>query len=42
MAAPVQRSDAETRVVFLPRDPQWAYVFWDIADADRDQALAAT
>jgi hypothetical protein len=38
---PVQRADAETRVVFLPRDPQWAYVFWDIADADRDQALAA-
>ena len=19
-----------TRVVFLPRDPQWAYVFWEI------------
>jgi len=39
--APIQRSDAETRVVFLPRDPQWAYVFWDIADDDRDDALAA-
>jgi hypothetical protein len=38
--APVQRSDSETRVVFLPRDPQWAYVFWDIADVDRDDALA--
>ena len=41
--APPQRAsiDAETRVVFLPRDPQWAYVFWDIADDDRSQALAA-
>jgi len=39
--APARRPDAETRVVFLPRDPQWAYVFWDIADDDRDQALAA-
>ena len=27
-----------TRVVFLPRDPQWAYVFWEIADADRKRA----
>ncbi|MCS5694357.1 Rho termination factor N-terminal domain-containing protein, partial [Cyanobium sp. FGCU-6] len=25
--APAPRPDAETRVVFLPRDPQWAYVF---------------
>lgn len=41
--APPRRSsvDAETRVVFLPRDPQWAYVFWDITDTDREQALAA-
>jgi len=39
--APARRADAETRVVFLPRDPQWAYVFWDIAESDRDQALAA-
>ena len=39
--APTQRTDAETRVVFLPRDPQWAYVFWDITDTDREQALAA-
>lgn len=38
---PSRRADAETRVVFLPRDPQWAYVFWDIADDDRDQALAS-
>jgi hypothetical protein len=31
----------ETRVVFLPRDPQWAYVFWEICPADRESALAA-
>jgi hypothetical protein len=28
-------------VVFLPRDPQWAYVFWEICPADRESALAA-
>ena len=28
----------DTRVVFLPRDPQWAYVFWEISDADRKVA----
>ena len=38
---PASRPAAETRVVFLPRDPQWAYVFWDISEADREQALAA-
>jgi hypothetical protein len=39
--APAPRPAAETRVVFLPRDPQWAYVFWDISEADRQGALAA-
>ncbi|MFM7393310.1 MAG: DUF4912 domain-containing protein, partial [Cyanobium sp.] len=39
--APAPRPAAETRVVFLPRDPQWAYVFWEISDPDRDLALAA-
>ena len=29
VARPSQRND---RVVFLPRDPQWAYVFWEISD----------
>ncbi len=29
----------ETRVVFLPRDPEWAYVFWEISEADRNRAL---
>ena len=39
--APASRPAAETRVVFLPRDPQWAYVFWDISDSDRELAMAA-
>ena len=30
--------DVKTNVVFLPRDPDWAYVFWQISDADRDKA----
>ena len=30
-----------THVVFLPRDPQWAYCFWTIHPADRERALAA-
>ncbi|MFZ9849151.1 MAG: DUF4912 domain-containing protein [Vulcanococcus sp.] len=30
-----------TEVVFLPRDPQWAYCFWSIAPADRQRAQAA-
>lgn len=34
-------STANTSVVFLPRDPQWAYVFWDISESDRASALAA-
>ena len=33
-------STANTSVVFLPRDPQWAYVFWDISESDRASALA--
>jgi hypothetical protein len=36
---PAPRPSEETRVVFLPRDPQWAYVFWEISEEDRDQAL---
>ncbi|MCR8539368.1 MAG: DUF4912 domain-containing protein [Prochlorococcus marinus CUG1439] len=30
--------DFKTNVVFLPRDPDWAYVFWQISDADREKA----
>ena len=29
---------SNTRVVFLPRDPQWAYVFWEISESDRKAA----
>ncbi|MFN9242473.1 MAG: DUF4912 domain-containing protein, partial [Cyanobacteriota bacterium] len=39
--APAPRPAQETRVVFLPRDPQWAYVFWEISEDDREQALQA-
>jgi uncharacterized protein len=38
---PAPRPEAETSVVFLPRDPQWAYVFWEISEADRASAQAA-
>ena len=30
-----------TQVTFLPRDPQWAYVFWSISAADQARAVAA-
>jgi hypothetical protein len=36
---PAPRPSEDTRVVFLPRDPQWAYVFWEISDGDREQAF---
>ena len=32
--------DTNTRVVFLPRDPQWAYVFWEISEQDRKKAVS--
>jgi hypothetical protein len=38
-AAP--RPSQETTVAFLPRDPQWAYVHWEISAEDRQQALAS-
>ena len=31
-------NSTETKVVFLPRDPEWAYVFWEISDKDRETA----
>jgi hypothetical protein len=37
--SPPPRPSEETRVVFLPRDPQWAYVFWEISEDDREDAL---
>jgi hypothetical protein len=36
--APAPRPSDDTRVVFLPRDPQWAYVFWEISEDDQDLA----
>ena len=33
--------DQATQVVFLPRDPQWAYCFWSISQADQARASAA-
>ncbi len=27
-----------TKVSFLPRDPEWAYVFWQISESDREKA----
>jgi len=32
---------APSQVTFLPRDPQWAYVFWTISSADRQRAADA-
>ena len=42
VSAPITPPPADhTEVVFLPRDPQWAYCFWSIAPADRQRAQAA-
>ena len=30
--------EVTTKVVFLPRDPEWAYVFWQVSDIDREKA----
>ena len=38
-AAP--RPNQETKVVFLPRDPQWAFVHWEISAQDQQSVLAA-
>ena len=32
------KEEVKTKIVFLPRDPEWAYVFWQISDNDRDKA----
>ncbi|MEB3332087.1 MAG: DUF4912 domain-containing protein [Synechococcaceae cyanobacterium] len=36
-----QQPQACTQLTFLPRDPQWAYVFWTISSADRERAATA-
>jgi ABC-type phosphate transport system substrate-binding protein len=28
----------ESRIVLLPRDPHWAYAYWDIANAQKEEA----
>ena len=32
----ISSEEVKTNVVFLPRDPDWAYVFWQISDSDRE------
>tara|TARA_B100000131_G_scaffold298624_1_gene318315 strand:- start:1878 stop:3041 length:1164 start_codon:yes stop_codon:yes gene_type:complete len=32
------KNEIVTNLVFLPRDPEWAYVFWQISDIDRERA----
>ena len=36
--ASTSTEEVKTNVVFLPRDPDWAYVFWQISDDDREKA----
>ncbi len=32
------KEEIVTKIVFLPRDPEWAYVFWQISENDREKA----
>ena len=32
------KEEINTKVAFLPRDPEWAYVFWQISEIDREKA----
>jgi hypothetical protein len=34
-------AQSSSQITFLPRDPQWAVVFWSISSADRERAAAA-
>ena len=34
-------AQSSSQVTFLPREPQWAVVFWQISRADQDRAAAA-
>ena len=40
-SAPPAAEPSTTHVVFLPRDPQWAYCFWSISSADQQGARKA-
>ena len=34
----ITATEVKTNLVFLPKDPEWAYVFWQISDKDREKA----
>ena len=34
----ISKEELNTKVSFLPRDPEWAYVFWQISESDRAKA----
>jgi hypothetical protein len=38
--APAQ-PQTSSHITFIPRDPQWAYVFWEISGSDQQRATAA-
>ena len=38
---PVSVEAMQTQVVFLPRDPSWAYCFWTISQEDRERMAAS-
>ena len=40
-SVPMPASESLSQVTFLPRDPQWAYVFWTISPADLKRSAAA-
>ena len=38
LSSQTAKEEVNTKLVFLPRDPEWAYVFWQISESDRDKA----
>jgi len=42
VAAVASATDGGSEVTFLPRDPQWAYVFWELGSADQQRAAGAS
>lgn len=34
---PIPEGYGESRIVLLPRDPQWAYVYWDIPNSAKEE-----
>lgn len=41
LAAGTGASELPSHITFLPRDPQWSYVFWEISASDQQRAAAA-